>query len=232
MDGERRAVIFDVDGVLIDSYEAHFKSWQFVAQELGYSMSEEQFAMNFGRTSRDIIKRLFDPRLDASDIEKIDGRKEQLFRHIIDRQFPAMKGASELIDDLLNFGFLVAVGSSGPPENVSLVLQKLGVESRIHAVVNGMDVERGKPDPQVFQLAAEKLSIDPSQCAVIEDAPAGVEATIAADMTSIALVSTGHQASELNGADVVITSLRQIDAKSIARFIDRRYMKLRTTLPL
>jgi beta-phosphoglucomutase len=161
------AVIFDLDGVLVDSYQAHFVSWSRLYGELGVPYSEAAFAADFGRTSRDILKRQFGEQFPEERIRALDERKEALFRDVLRRNFPAMDGAVDLIDSLAANGFSLAVGSSGPPENIALCLEKLCRRQKFGAVVTGKDVTRGKPDPQVFQLAAERLEVPPASCAVV-----------------------------------------------------------------
>jgi len=214
-------VIFDVDGVLVDSYQAHFLSWQAIATARGLTMTEQQFAATFGRTSREIVRELWAAEgLSDNDVTLLDDRKEAAYRELIAERFPAMPGAVELIDALHADGFLLAAGSSGPPENVALALERLGRRERFTAVVTGTDVTRGKPDPQVFQLAAQRLELDPRRCAVVEDAAAGIAAANAAGMVSIALVSTGHHRHEYGEADQVIESPAGLDIASLRRWID------------
>ena len=112
------AVIFDMDGVLVDSYEPHFQSWQRLYDELGIEYSEAAFAADFGQTSRDILRRRFPEELTEARFREIDDRKESYYRDIIRESFPAMNGADDLIEALAADGFQMAVGSSGPPENV------------------------------------------------------------------------------------------------------------------
>src|SRR5690242_2922454 len=122
-------VIFDMDGVLVDSYQAHWESWQFMAQELGRGLSEEQFVSTFGRTSREIIAQHWGADcLTADEIAEFDRRKEALYREIVHRNFPVMDGAVELLRELHGAGMRLAVGSSGPPENVALAVERLGAE--------------------------------------------------------------------------------------------------------
>jgi beta-phosphoglucomutase len=206
-----------MDGVLVDSYAAHWESWRRLGRKVGFEMTEEQFVVTFGRTSREVIARSW-PHLarTAADVAALDRRKEALFREILAADFPAMDGAAELIDALAAAGFALALGSSGPPENVDLVLEKLGRRERFAAVVTGMDVTRGKPDPQVFLLAAERMAALPSRCLVIEDAPAGVAAAKAAGMKCLGLASTGHDPAELAAADRVVRSLREVTASAVS----------------
>jgi beta-phosphoglucomutase len=205
----RTAVIFDVDGVLIDSYEAHFQSWLKMFGEHGASFTEQEFRKTFGRTSHDIIAALYGAELSDADIRAWDDRKEALYREIIRESFPAIDGATQLVDALDDAEFRLAVGSSGPMENIALTLECLGRAELFDAVVTRVDVTRGKPDPQVFQIAAERLDTPPAECVVVEDAPAGIEAANRAGMASVALTGTATR-EELAHARLVVDSLREL----------------------
>lgn len=214
----RQAVIFDVDGVLVDSYRAHFESWRRMFAEQGAGFTEDQFRATFGRTSRDIIAELYRGKLTDDEIRRWDDRKEALYREILRQDFPVVDGAVELVETLADAGFALAVGSSGPPANVALTLECLPCGERFTARVTGADVTRGKPDPQVFLLAAERLGVPPTRCAVVEDAPAGIEAANRAGMASIALVGTAAR-NELSHARLVVDSLRELSPKVIGELI-------------
>lgn len=213
-------VIFDVDGVLVDSYRAHLQSWQMLAQEHNRQFTEPQFAATFGRTSREIISADW-PDLATSPqaISQLDERKEELYRQIIAKDFPAMDGAIELIDELQSAGISLGVGSSGPPPNVELVLLNLGRKPLFSGIVTGQDVTHGKPHPQVFQTAAQRMNLPPQACVVIEDAAAGIEAAHRAGMKCIALHSPGRDGIKLVAADLIVTTLRQISPEIIARLV-------------
>ena len=215
------AVIFDVDGVLVDSYQPHFQSWRQMLAEQGFEFTEAQFRATFGRTTRDIIRQLCGDRFPDERVQAFDERKESLYREMVRRDFPAIDGAVELIDALAAGGFAMAVGSSGPPENVALTLDCLGRANSFATRVTGGDVKRGKPDPQVFLLAAERLGVDPSRCAVVEDAPAGIEAANRANMLSIALTGTATR-EQLAHADLVVDSLRELGADKISQLLLNR----------
>ena len=217
-----RAVIFDMDGVLVDSYDAHFQSWQRLGAEHGLTMTDEQFAGTFGRTSADIIQRLWPGECSLEDVAVWDDRKEALYREVLRAHFPAMDGASELVAALHEAGFAMAIGSSGPPENVQLVLDCLDGAQHIAASVTGKDVTKGKPDPQVFLIAAGKLGVEPIRCAVLEDAPAGVQAARRANMAAVALTGTADRETLAADADVVVESLRELTPDSLAALIDGR----------
>jgi beta-phosphoglucomutase len=209
-----------MDGVLVDSYRAHWESWHFMADELGKGLTEEQFVSTFGRTSREIIAEHWGANaLTPQEIAEFDRRKEALYREIVARKFPATDGAADLIRDLHSAGFRLAVGSSGPPENVALAVERLGAGAYLSVLVTGQDVTRGKPDPQVFLLAAERLGVAPVNCAVIEDAPVGIAAANSAGMASIALLSTGHTAESVAAARLIVRSLRELSPARIGDLI-------------
>jgi HAD superfamily hydrolase (TIGR01509 family) len=212
-------VIFDMDGVLVDSYQAHFASWLRLYDELGLPYTEGDFAADFGRTSRDILRRRFGEHFSLDDIRKLDERKEALFREALQDDFPTMDGAVKLIDSLAADGILMAVGSSGPPENIVLCLEKLGRREKFAAIVTGADVSRGKPDPQVFELAASRLGVPPDWCVVVEDAVHGVEAANRAAMLSIGLTGTVER-ERLSSAELVVDSLRELSACRIRDLIE------------
>lgn len=216
------AVIFDVDGVLIDSYDPHYKSWREIASGYGIDYTEAMFAKGFGRTSREIVAEQWNrPDLSADEIRKIDDDKEEAYRRIVALNFPAMPGAHDLVASLHTAGFKVAVGSSGPPENVDLAIEKLTLAPFLDAKVTGRDVTRGKPDPQVFLIAAEKLGVLPERCAVVEDAPAGVAAAKAAGMACVGFPSTGRTREDVAAADLIINSLSELSPDTFRTLIER-----------
>jgi beta-phosphoglucomutase len=221
MNAHTAGVIFDVDGVLVDSYHAHLKSWQWMCREWGLSITAEQFVATFGRTSREVIRELWGDRLTGdAQIAQLDQRKEALYREILSGDFPAMAGAVELIDQLHGDGFRLAIGSSAPPENVALTLDRLGRRGLFQGIVTGADVTRGKPDPQVFLLGAQRLGLAPSRCVVIEDAPLGVAAAHAAGMCAVAVVSTGRVREQAAAAELVVERLAELDPRRLRELLD------------
>ncbi len=215
-----RAVIFDMDGVLVDSYRPHLAAWQRMAAVHGLEMTERQFAASFGRTGREIIAGLWGGRVRNEDIQRLDDEKEVYYRQILTEQFPEMPGAGELMEALHEAGFAMAIGSSGPPANVAVVAECLSAGRLLGATVNGMEVPRGKPDPAIFLLAAEKLRVPAGQCAVVEDAPAGIEAAGRAGMAAIAVTGTAPR-DQLAAADLIVDSLAELDPPAIAALIDQ-----------
>ncbi len=216
-----RAVIFDMDGVLIDSYEAHYDSWRRMLADHGRTLSEDQFRETFGQTNKAIISALWSDAADEATVRRWGDQKEEHFREILRERCPVMPGVPELLSRLHDGGFALAVGSSGPDENVRTVLECLPGGQLFDARVTGCDVTHSKPHPEVFLTAAEKLGVAPGRCVVVEDAPAGVEAAKRAGMAAIALTGTAEaEALEARGADRVVRTLAELTAGEGVRLID------------
>jgi beta-phosphoglucomutase len=220
MTSQTLGVIFDVDGVLVDSYQAHYEAWVLIGRERGFSITEEQFATSFGRTSREAIVEIFGLRdLTAAQIAELDHVKEAKYRELLADTFPELDGAGKLIDALHAAGFRLGVGSSGPPPNVALAVDQLHRRDKFAAIISGEDVQRGKPDPQVFLLAAERMGVSPANSCVIEDAPPGIEAAHRAGMKCIAVTSTGRTREEQAAAEWIVPSLAGVTPEQIAELI-------------
>ncbi len=219
-------VIFDMDGVLVDSAAAHFQSWLLLAREHGGKVTEEEFNRTFGQQNRDIIPMLFGQVSDAR-LNQLADRKEQIYRDLIRGEPPIVPGAVELVHNLHDAGARLAVGSSGPRENIELVLDAMGVRGRIRVVVSGDDVTRGKPDPQVFTMAADRLNVPASRCVVIEDAPAGVEAARAAGALAVAVLIY-HPASAFGPADCLVPCLADLSVSRILSLAECKHRRHRT----
>jgi len=207
-------VIFDMDGVLVDSAESHYESWKRLAEECGGSVTREQFTRTFGRQNCDIIPILFGDVSDERSTALAD-RKEEIYRELIRSRPPIVEGAPELVRSLHDAGVRLAIGSSAPRENITLILDAMGVTSCVSAIVSGDDHERGKPDPQVFQLAVGRLGLEPSRCVVLEDAPLGVQAARAAGTRTVAVLLY-HTAEAFDGADDIVSCLGEL---SVGRLV-------------
>jgi len=211
-----RGVIFDMDGVLVDSGPAHLTSWQTLAKRRGVDVTAERFKRTFGQTSRDIIRLTFGEDLSEEDVRRLDAQKEAIYRELIAESVPLMPGCRNLLERLRKAGLRLAVATSGPPENLELVLSGGLIANYFDAEVHGFDIAAGKPAPDCFLLAAQRLGVPLAECVVVEDAPVGIEAARAAGMKSIGLSGT-HPTDRLlaAGADRVIQSLDEITPELI-----------------
>jgi beta-phosphoglucomutase len=215
-----RGVIFDMDGVLVDSYKPHFESWRAMAHARGLEFTDADFAATFGRTSPDIIRQLWGGRFTDEQVAALDVEKEAAYREVIRRDFPEMEGVSDLITALHGAGFRIAIGSSAPRENVTVVHEYLRAGCLINTAISRADVREGKPAPDIFLTAASRMGLEPGQCAVIEDAPVGLEAARRAGMKAIAITGTADRAALVALADVVVDSMHELTPALLAQLID------------
>ena len=219
--GRGLGVIFDLDGVLVDSGWAHKQAWRDLGEKEGFSMSDEVFCGTFGMQNCEIIPMLLERDVSGEEMGRMSDWKEQRYRELISERLVPVEGAAALVKDLKGGGFALAVGSSAPRENLELILGRLRVQSYFDALVTCEDVGRSKPAPDTFLKAAEKLGLSPGRCAVVEDAVAGVEAGKAAGMPVVAVTSTRSRA-ELAKADIVVGSLGELEAGDFVRLLGGR----------
>ena len=200
--------IFDHDGVLIDSLASHQQSWLDLGRQTGLPITAEFVRETFGRTNPDILRMLLGDDAGEEQIREHGETKEALYREIAAPSLTLMAGVRELLDRLTASGLLLAIGSSGPRKNLELTVARCGLEGRFAAIAGLEDITRGKPDPQVFLVAAERAGVPPGRCVVFEDAPIGIEAARAAGMIAVG-VGTTHPLDSLSaaGADVVTPTL-------------------------
>jgi beta-phosphoglucomutase len=203
---ERRAVLWDVDGTLIDSSEYHWLSWRDALAAENFPITREQFAATFGQRNDEILRGYF-PGHTPEELARVGDAKEERYRELIrTRGIELLPGVRRWLDRLRCEGWLQAVASSAPRLNLDAIMSALRLENYFAAVASAEDVTAGKPDPQVFLAAARKLEVAPARCVVVEDAPAGTEAARRAGMRSVGVLSSHG---ELR-ADVVVRTLEEL----------------------
>ena len=212
VDTDRRvyAVLWDVDGVVIDSAEQHRQAWERLAAENGLPYSDAAFWASFGRRNADVIPAMFGVAGPPERIETLADRKETLYRALVAEQGRALPGAVELMAALHAAGYREALASSAPRENIRLIVELLGLAPYLQATVSGESVAHGKPAPDIFLAAAQAVGVASARCLVIEDAPAGVQAAHAAGMKCLAVRRAGQpDAAGLEAADALVSSLTE-----------------------
>ena len=206
--------IFDWDGVIIDSAKLHEQSWRALAQELGSALAPESFIRGFGMKSARIIEEIHRWASDPAEIARLTNRKEALYRELVAQsKIAPLAGVVEWLHRVHEAGIPCAVASSTPRLNIETVLERIGLQTAFREIVSAEDVVHGKPHPEVFEKAAERLGLAPERCVVFEDAHVGIEAAHAAGMRVIA-VTTTHDAEQLRAADLVV---RRLDELTIGR---------------
>jgi beta-phosphoglucomutase len=216
------AVIWDVDGTLVDTAELHFQAWVRLAHELGKPFTRADFAATFGRRNPEIIHQLFGRSYTDAEVAELGDRKEEYYKAAAQQGVELLPGARPLLRGLRAAGFKQAIGSSAPRGNLDLILSLTATQDYFAAVVSMEDTQRGKPDPQVFQVAAAQLGVLPARCLVLEDALAGVQAAKAGGMKCVAVNFVGHHPKESlrrAGADRVVNTLEELSVKLVEELL-------------
>lgn len=185
-DSTPSAVLWDLDGTVLDSRGVHWDAWRTYSERLGRPMSHGFFTDTFGFRNEVILRRHFGEQLTGADVEAMGLAKEVLYRELLRQAgIEPLPGVREWMAWASGRGFLMALASMAPRENIKATLEALGMTETFGAVVGAEDVRHGKPHPEVFLLAAERLGVPPARCTVIEDSPQGVEAARRAGIRSI-----------------------------------------------
>jgi beta-phosphoglucomutase len=216
------AVIWDVDGTLVDTAELHFQAWTILARDLKKPFTRADFAATFGRRNPEIIHQIFGTSYTDAEVAELGKRKEELYRAEARKGVDLLPGVRPLLEGLHGAGFLQGIGSSAPRVNLDLILDLTQTARYFQAIVSSEDTQRGKPDPQVFQVAASKLSVKPTRCVVVEDAVAGVQAARAGGMKCIAVSFVGHHSEaslRAAGANLVVNNLEKISVQTVGQLL-------------
>jgi HAD superfamily hydrolase (TIGR01509 family) len=202
------AVLWDLDGVIVDSGKFHFAAYRRLFGEMGIEITEERFfSAMFGRRNWDIIRDVLGD-LAEEEVHRLAAKKEAMFRDLVAGNIEALPGSMALLRRAHEGGLKQSIVSSTPRENIALIVRTLDIDGYLDAVVGEEDSERGKPDPQPFTTAADRLRVACSACVVIEDAPEGIEGGKAAGMRCLGVATTRPpQRLRAAGADEVVQSL-------------------------
>ena len=212
MTGRARAVLWDLDGTIADSKEFHWRAWRETMAAAGAPITYEQFLHSFGQRN-DAILGAWLPGAPAERVVRLGDEKEACFRRFVaEGPLHPLPGAVEWIERLARDGWRQAIASSAPPANVETMVRALGLARWMGALVSADDVHRGKPDPEVFLVSAQRLGVEPARAIVVEDAAAGIEAARRGGMKSI-----GVGGDALRAADVHVTSLADLPADAFER---------------
>jgi len=210
-----RAVLWDLDGTLADSEEYHWLSWRDAMRAEGVELTYDRFLASFGQRNDRILGAWLGEAADATRIRRIGDWKEAEYRRLAEaRGLTPLAGAREWVERLRRDGWKQAIASSAPRLNVETMLHVLKFDGLIDAMVSADEVKKGKPDPDVFLAAAAAVSVPPSRCVVVEDAPAGVEAGRRAGMKTV-----GVNAKSPLAADVYVTSLADLPPDAFERLL-------------
>src|SRR6516162_9717363 len=211
-----RAVLWDMDGTLIDSQRFHWISWRDTMANEGIAITRGQFLSSFGQRDDSIIPAWLGPGAPPERVERIANAKEELYRQLIRKNgISPLPGVARWLRRLQGEGWLQAIASAAPRANIDAVLEALSATHIFQGIVSAEDVHRGKPDPEVYLIAASRVGVTPERCIVVEDAVAGVEGARRAGMRSIGVSRNGKRLP----ADVVVQSLEQLHSDAFDKLL-------------
>ncbi len=205
-----KGVIFDMDGVVVDNHEFHFSAWMTFAKKYKFELNADIYRDKFnGKTNSDLFRMIFG-KVTEEEIRAYAEEKESLYQKIYAPQMKAHTGLIDFLDFLKKKKMKIALGTSAPTSNVDFTLDTLKLRHYFEVIVDGPQVERGKPDPQVYQLCAMKLGLLPKDCVVFEDSLAGLESGQRAGCKIVG-VATSHEAYELRSkTDLIIHDFSEV----------------------
>ncbi len=204
---EIKGVIFDLDGVLTDTAELHYRAWQQMANEEGLPFDQQANDAIRGLSRRESLMRIVgDHSFSEAQIQAMMERKNRYYQELLGEIGPEylLSGAGELLDELRKAGIKIAIGSGS--KNARTVLERLGITDRLDTISDGDSVQRSKPEPDLFLHAASQLGLEPTQCVVVEDAAAGIEAALAAGMLTVGI----GPPERVGAAHIVLPSLEGV----------------------
>ena len=211
-----RAVIWDMDGTLVDSSDYHRLAWKEALATVGYDMTDADFARTFGLRNDSILRLLLGEDVTAETIRQVEtGKEAEYRRRVREDGLELLPGVARWLEHLRRDGWRQAVGSSAPKQNVDLVLDATGTARYFDVVITGGDVSKGKPDPEVYFAAAVRLGVPIDRCVVIEDAPSAIQGALSAGIRTVAVL---HRV-ESHGADLEVDDLDQLPDDAFDRLL-------------
>ena len=213
------AVLWDMDGVLVDTGDAHYRTWAAVLAREGLPVTRAQFNATFGMDNLGVLTTLLGRPPEPGWLARISNEKEAAFRDDVRGKAQPLPGVVRWLGRLQAAGVRQAVASSAPPANIDQLIDGMALRPYFQAVVSTWGMA-GKPDPGVFLEAARQVGVPPARCLVVEDAIAGVTAAKRAGMACLAVTTTNTRAA-LGEADRVIESLEELEEEAFAKLLSR-----------
>lgn len=205
-----KAAIFDMDGTMINNSGAHIRAWQEFAKRHNVELSEAEYRRKVaGKKNDQIVKTLFGD-MSPEETQRLGDEKEVLYRELYAPDIEAVRGLHETVNELERHGLRLAIATTANKANREFVLDALGLQDRFELVLGEEHVSHGKPHPEIYLSAAQKLGVEPAECLVFEDSPSGVAAAKEAGMTVAGLL-TLHTPEELKQADYTVSDFTDVE---------------------
>lgn len=198
-----KGIIFDMDGTMVDNMMVHHRAWQLKLADLGLKMSIGEVKEKVHGINEEILERLFGNRFTLEERRRISWEKEAAYREIFLPELRLLPGLSDFLDKIKIANIPMAVGTAAPPENVDFVLDNLQLRHYFTGVFHAKSVEKGKPDPEIFDKAADSMGLTTSECLIFEDSVTGAEAAKRANASAV-IVTTTHDRGEFKQYDHIL----------------------------
>ncbi|MCX7745643.1 MAG: HAD family phosphatase [Clostridia bacterium] len=216
-----KAVIFDMDGVIIDSEPIHHQLEAEQFAEMGLVITEEEHDSFIGTTTKKMWTDLKEKHHVNEPVDVlVKVAKERYYNHITSQKITPIPGVVELIKDLNQNGVKIALASSGAKENVHAVLKIFQIKDYFNAVVSGDEVSEGKPAPDIFLEAAKRIGVEPDACVVVEDSTNGVNAAARAGMKSVGFNNPSSRNQNLSKANLIVVTLEELNYNRLKEICD------------
>ena len=212
------ALIFDMDGVIVDNYSYHQKAWATFCNRYGLSIDDSFRTGVFGGTNKDHLEAFFRRQMTIEEVSRLEQEKEKIYRDIYWQEINAVNGLQEFLQMPGVKNLPKAVATSSPPINVEFVMQHTGLKGQFQFILDSTDISKGKPDPEIYIKACELFKLKPEQCVVFEDSVNGILAAKNAGCRVVGLTTT-HNANELPEVNMVIPDFRELDVVKIKNLI-------------
>lgn len=222
-----KALIFDMDGTLVDNMKFHIQAWSQMFAEIGLEVDSRSICNKAaGATNEDLLRNKIGLQLSDEEVRRYSRHKEELYREIYASHLKPLPGLLELLAQAQELDIPIALGTAACPENVAFTLDGLNIRPYFDVIVCEKDVKRGKPDPALFLTAAQRLEVKPSSCIVFEDALAGVEAARRANMAAIVLTTTlqAHEVHALTNVFMAVPDYRGLDLRELMEMTETASM--------
>ncbi len=216
------ALIFDMDGTMVDNMMVHHRAWQQKLAEIGLNLTLEEVIANCHGKNDEILQRLFGEKYNFEERDRISYEKEAVYREVFLKDLKLIDGLNDMLKTAFKMGIPMGIGTAARPENVDYVLDNLNIRHYFKAIVTSADVDKGKPDPSVFLMVADILGVKYSNCLVFEDSPTGAKTAVNAGMKAIILTTT-HKAEEFSEFSSVLKCLPDYTSIDISEEMEALY---------
>ncbi|HOP03902.1 MAG TPA: HAD family phosphatase [Tenuifilaceae bacterium] len=209
-----KAVIFDMDGVLVDNHNFHVEAWKKFCREISVEIDIAEFRRKyFGKGNRDILSGLLNREVTDEEVHLLGERKEEVYREVYSEFVEPVYGLVDFLEFAKSAGIKLAVATSAPVSNLDFIIDKLSIRNYFDCLTNGNEVAKAKPHPEVYLITARKLNLQPDECVVFEDSVSGIESAKNAGMKVIGLLTT-HSQDELPETEFFIPNFADIKLES------------------